>query len=1280
MRLLSSGRNRRARVSPRSLLDRSAFSPLEQLEKREVLALSGVTITQFPRIAYDVTGAETFNAAANAYDVLATPTSIRFSAVTAPVSILPMTAPDGHGDVQIHARIGADGSLLGGVSGDDFLLQGTIDANSNGIADPGETTGVLLTGEIYAFGYLDSGGPTDSFDFRFVPTGGALLASWPAGKDIGITMTSEHSDFVGLFDSDFSGGAKGTIAPINPPAVSSIAGNVYCDIDFSNSLTPGDLGHDGVAISLTGTNNAGQAVNLSTFTAPDGTYSFANLRPGTYAISQTDPAHTVDGATTLGTAGGVVVDSDNIGSISLGAGVNATDYNFGHICLGGISGAKFLDATGDGLSADDTPLSGATIYLDANNNGSLDSGEQFTTTASDGSYSFQDLYPGDYVVREVVPAGTYQTGPSAGLYSVTVGQDQQVSGRDFDNALFGSISGFKYNDRTGDGITPDDSPLAGVTVFIDSNENGSLDPGEPTTTTGPDGSFTFTGLRAGTYKIEEVVPGGFERTAPNPVGYYMASVTPGQNAAGNDFANTQLVSISGRKYQDLTANGITADDTGLAGVTIYIDSNNSGSLDGGEPTTTTAPDGSYSFTGLMPGTYVVREVVQSGWVGTAPASGSYSVTLNSGDNATNKDFANTQYGGISGTKYKDLTGNGLTSDDTPLAGTTIYIDLNNNGSLNAGEPFTTTAADGSYSFGNLLPGTYVIREISPAGYFRTAPAADSYVVTLVSGQNATGKNWANALGGRITGTKFLDVTGNGLSADDTGLSGTTIYIDANNNGRLDSGERSTVTGSDGTYTFDNLTGGTYTIREVVPAGMVRTFPALTDSYSVTVGLGQVSSGNNFANAEMCDLDEITGVSFDANGTCFFTDLRGNTHQSDIITVTFTIRAGSSPHPFTLVSYTAPDSYFDATHASQQEIYDIDTGVFGPGTYQLSVHIPDSYYQIDFICGAAIDHLGPANSNIFYSAQGRLISADNGGTTAPISNASTLSGSVWLDSDNDGLFDNNEAPIEGARITVSWVDHGVSKSVARFTDASGRYVVGNLKSGFVYKITETQPSGYADGRDSVGTLGGTLGSDYVSNISLGVNADGAGYNFAERPSSDTVGKNDTAAVSFWTSTAGQNLIKSLNGGSAAVQLGLWLGDRFPNLFGAGAGSFNLLGKTNSQIASTFISRANSSATNLEAQVFATALSVYVTNSAWAGGTMAAAYGFTVNLAGSGYSLYNDGSTGTLLGLANNTMQTLLANLAAADAHASNGMIYNGNSSARTTLYNYFRSINGLGQIS
>ena len=56
-----------------------------------------------------------------------------------------------------------------------------------------------------------------------------------------------------------------------------------------------------------------------------------------------------------------------------------------------------------------------------------------------------------------------------------------------------------------------------------------------------------------------------------------------------------------------------------------------------------------------------------------------------------------------------------------MAGVTVYLDANNNRALDAGEPSTLTAADGSYAFAGLRGGDYVVREVIPADFRQTTP-------------------------------------------------------------------------------------------------------------------------------------------------------------------------------------------------------------------------------------------------------------------------------------------------------------------------------------------------------------------------------------------------------------------------------------------------------------------------------------------------------------------------------------------------------------------------------
>lgn len=103
-------------------------------------------------------------------------------------------------------------------------------------------------------------------------------------------------------------------------------------------------------------------------------------------------------------------------------------------------------------------------------------------------------------------------------------------------------------------------------------------------------------------------------------------------------------------------------------------------------------------------------------------------------------------------------------------------------------------------------------------------------------------------------------------------------------------------------------------------------------------------------------------------------------QGGTASVNFTVAADCNVQ-LSLVSYKAPAATFSESDADQQVIFDTATATLAAGPHSLSVSVPNCFFQVDFVFGAAIAHLGPAGSGNFYSAQGRLISAVNGGTMA-----------------------------------------------------------------------------------------------------------------------------------------------------------------------------------------------------------------------------------------------------------------------------------------------------------
>ena len=90
--------------------------------------------------------------------------------------------------------------------------------------------------------------------------------------------------------------------------------------------------------------------------------------------------------------------------------------------------------------------------------------------------------------------------------------------------------------------------------------------------------------------------------------------------------------ISGTVWNDSDGDGVKEPgETPLSGWWVEL---NTGML------VTSASDGTYTFTGVSPGTYTVFEDMKTGWQQTAPSGGTYSVTIAAGQNVTTKDFGN----------------------------------------------------------------------------------------------------------------------------------------------------------------------------------------------------------------------------------------------------------------------------------------------------------------------------------------------------------------------------------------------------------------------------------------------------------------------------------------------------------------------------------------------------------------------------------------------------------------------------------------------------------------
>jgi hypothetical protein len=202
-----------------------------------------------------------------------------------------------------------------------------------------------------------------------------------------------------------------------------------------------------------------------------------------------------------------------------------------------------------------------------------------------------------------------------------------------------------------------------------------------------------------------------------------------------------------------------------------------------------------------------------------------------------------QLSSISGNVFNDSNGNGKNDEGAGLPNIRVYLDKNNNGHFDTGEKSLLTDASGNYSFTSLTPGTYYVREVTPAGYRRTT-SSSKYTVTLANGANGTNKNFGLTNTALLSGTVFNDKNSNGkLDPGEGGLAGFTVWLDQNNNGKIDAGEKVAGTDANGYWVFKALKAGTYLVKIMSLKGY-KTIG--TASISVKLAAGGTYTGRLFA--------------------------------------------------------------------------------------------------------------------------------------------------------------------------------------------------------------------------------------------------------------------------------------------------------------------------------------------------------------------------------------------------------------------------------------------------
>jgi protocatechuate 3,4-dioxygenase beta subunit len=296
---------------------------------------------------------------------------------------------------------------LGTLTGVEIINNGTLTSDLK--VENDDSAAATITGNVNATLSLQAGGLTPVNSTAAISNSATLAAtdgtddfSGPSGRDFG---------------SQSNNGTNDVLFSANSNDLSAFIGTGTVSLTESAQVTS----------SITGAGNLLAAVNSQASANVRIIYQYeagAPLAPGDYTVVQpSDPAGYVHG---LETADNVspLPGSDQLNSIAVQlTNSDSLNNNFGERKLSSLSGTVYLDSNQNGVfDSGDQPLAGVTLDLSGTN----DLGQQITgvqQTAADGSYAFSGLRAGNYTISEVQPAGYLSGTNSAGTLGGTVSGD-----------------------------------------------------------------------------------------------------------------------------------------------------------------------------------------------------------------------------------------------------------------------------------------------------------------------------------------------------------------------------------------------------------------------------------------------------------------------------------------------------------------------------------------------------------------------------------------------------------------------------------------------------------------------------------------------------------------------------------------------------------------------------------------------------------------------------------------------------------------------------------------
>lgn len=636
----------------------------------------------------------------------------------------------------------------------------------------------------------------------------------------------------------------------------------YYQVDSEKGIQTGVSLYDGDGLVDTITTNA------------DGSYQFTDLTPGDYYVQVDNPGNEFTVAKQGDNASGIASELDDslvFKTQTLYSGHDdAINFDGGFYQLTDISGQVFFDSdTNLTLNGSEFGINDLDISLYAEDDTTTPVAT--TTTDGNGNYQFNDIIPGNYIVKSSSTVfGDYEDMP----------EDYQIKS-DMQTPVFTAYSNTLRDNVDGAVTQGTDVYLIGDYVWEDTNYNGLQDSDES----------PYSGMQVELIDTDGTVVDAYTTTADGkyyffaPKDDYILSFTAEDDYHFTKEAllNNDIDSNVPETTENVSTVDITVDSNDLSydagvrkdgniGGRVYYDTDASGSwdqtLDKSNETRTVrlysgsnlietkeisltqdGSQGTYNFTDLEPGDYRLEfsDNTNKFWVqnedgklifdNSSEGIAKREISLEYGQTLNGQDAGYSTGASLAGFVYEDNDYDGTFSrylptpnnTDLPIANMEVKL-LDNNSNVLA---TTTTSSTGFYSFGNLEPYQSYSTEITNKD--DDSDGVDDYTVTQLGAASTEYTN--DMISSSSIGTVMhilgdaeynnLDYDGGLLEYAD--LSGY-VYEDLEVNSTMDSSDKalrnitvnlydqdnkfieSTKTNSDGYYSFENIYPGYYYVK------------------------------------------------------------------------------------------------------------------------------------------------------------------------------------------------------------------------------------------------------------------------------------------------------------------------------------------------------------------------------------------------------------------------------------------------------------------------------------